>query len=151
MAPKPISVSQLNDYLSRIIVSDPIMSNVSVKGEASGVKYHYTGHVYFSLVDGMSKLNCFLHKDILPQVDSKITDGMQLVCRGAVSVYKAGGSYSLYVRTVRSVGEGDLAAAFVRMRERLLKEGLFDPAHKKQLPSFPRSIGVVTASTGAAT
>ena len=62
MALKPIGVSQLNDYLSRVIGSDPIMSNVLIKGEASGVKYHYTGHVYFSLVDGASKLNCFLHR-----------------------------------------------------------------------------------------
>lgn len=150
MALKPIGVSQLNDYLSRVIGSDPIMSNVLIKGEASGVKYHYTGHVYFSLVDGASKLNCFLHKDSLSELNSAISDGMQLVCSGRITVYKAGGSYSLYVKSVEIAGEGDLAAAFVRMRDRLMEEGLFDPAHKKKLPVFPRNIGVVTASTGAA-
>ena len=72
------------------------------------------------------------------------------VCSGRITVYKAGGSYSLYVKSVEIAGEGDLAAAFVRMRDRLMEEGLFDPAHKKKLPVFPRNIGVVTASTGAA-
>ena len=97
MALKPIGISQLNDYLSRMIGSDPIMSNVLIKGEASGIKYHYTSHVYFSLVDGASKLNCFLHKDRLSELNSAISDGMQLVCSGRITVYKAGSSYSLYV------------------------------------------------------
>ena len=150
MALKPITVTQLNDYLSRIISTDPLLSGVTVQGEASGVKYHSSGHVYFSLVDSSSKLSCFLPRDYAATMDTQLKDGMDLILTGGVSIYKKGGSYSLYVRRAEICGTGDLAIAFEKMKERLSAEGLFDPAHKKPLPVFPQHVGVVTASTGAA-
>ncbi len=150
MALRPITVSQLNDYLSRVIGTDPVLSNVTVKGEASGVKYHSSGHVYFSLVDQGSRLNCFLGRDKVPGLDRQLTDGMELEINGSISIYKKGGSYSLYARTVVFSGAGDLAIAFEEMKKRLEKEGLFDQSHKKDIPFFPYKLGIVTSDTGAA-
>jgi exodeoxyribonuclease VII large subunit len=150
MALKPISVSQLNDYLNRLITLDPLLSNITVRGEASGVKYHTSGHVYFSLVDEGSKVNCFLSRNNLSMVDFRLNDGMALVVNGSVSIYKQGGSYSIFVRGIEMEGEGALALAFERMKKKLSAEGLFDQSHKKPLPSFPKCVGVVTAETGAA-
>ncbi len=146
----PITVSQLNDYLARIVGTDPLLSNVTVKGEASGVKYHSSGHVYFSIVDEKSRLNCFLHANMAARLSFQLQDGNALILSGGLSIYQKGGSYSLYVRSLEMEGEGALAAAAERMKKRLFQEGLFDPAHKKPLPVFPRKVGVVTASTGAA-
>ena len=150
MALKPITVSQLNDYLARIISTDPLLSGVTVQGEASGVKYHSSGHVYFSLVDSSSRLSCFLPREYAAVMETQLKDGMELILTGGISIFKKGGSYSLYVRRLEVCGTGDLAIAFEKMKTRLAAEGLFDPAHKKPLPAFPRNIGVVTASTGAA-
>ena len=150
MAVRPITVSQLNEYLARIVGTDPLLSSVTVRGEASGVKYHSSGHVYFALVDEQSRLNCFLPANYVRTLDFQLTDGMDVTLNGGVSVFKKGGSYSLYVRHIETAGEGSLAIAFEKMKKRLAAEGLFDPADKKDLPAFPRKIGVITASTGAA-
>lgn len=150
MALKPITVSQLNEYLSRIVSTDPLLGNVTVKGEASGVKYHSSGHVYFAIVDEDSRLSCFLPKNYARELPFQLKDGSEVILSGGISIYKKGGSYSLYVRHIEMQGEGTLAIAFEQMKQRLDKEGLFDPAHKKPLPVFPRRIGVVTSSTGAA-
>ncbi len=146
----PITVSQLNDYLARIVSTDPLLSRVTVKGEASGVKYHSSGHVYFSIVDERSRLNCFLHRDMAARLPFQLQDGNALILTGGLSIYQKGGSYSLYVRSIETEGEGALAAAAERLKQKLHQEGLFDPAHKKPIPFFPRKIGVITASTGAA-
>ena len=150
MAVRPISVSQLNDYLARVIGTDPLLSNITVRGEASGVKYHSSGHIYFSLVDRDSQVRCFLSRNNLRVMDFRLQDGMALVIGGSISVYKQGGSYSLFVRSIELEGEGAMALAFEKMKKKLAAEGLFDQAHKKPLPTFPRRVGVVTAETGAA-
>lgn len=147
---KPVSVTQLNDYLNRVVSTDPLLSSVTVQGEVSGVKYHSSGHVYFSLVDSRSRLSCFLHREKAMQLQEKLTDGMELTASGGITVFSRGGSYSLYVRSLEIEGKGDLAAAFEQMKQRLNREGLFDPAHKKPLPPYPGRIGVITAGTGAA-
>lgn len=147
---KPVSVTQLNDYLNRVISTDPLLSSVTVQGEVSGVKYHSSGHVYFSLVDSRSRLSCFLHREKAMQLQEKLTDGMELTASGGITVFSRGGSYSLYVRSLEIEGKGDLAAAFEQMKRRLDREGLFNPAHKKPLPPYPDRIGVITAGTGAA-
>lgn len=147
---KPISVTQLNEYISRVVGTDPLLGNVTVRGEASGVKYHSNGFIYFSLVDSMSKVNCALPRENVSLLKYEITDGMELVVTGGITVYKKNGSYSLFVRNIEVSGEGSLAIAFEQMKAKLAKEGLFDQAHKKALPSFPYKVGVVTSSTGAA-
>lgn len=147
---KPITVTQLNEYLKRVVSSDPLLNNIRVSGEVSGVKYHYTGHVYFSLVDNSSKINCFFHKEKVLDLDYKIEDGMSVILSGGISIFSKNGSYSLYIHDFELEGKGDLAIAFEKMKSKLNEEGLFDPTHKKQIPKFPNTVGVVTALTGAA-
>ena len=147
---KPISVSQLNEYISRVLVTDPLLGNVTVKGETSGVKYHQSGHVYFSLVDARARVNCFLNRELDADLRFRVADGMEVTIVGSVSVYQKGGSYSLYVRSLETEGAGSLQLAFEEMKQKLSAEGLFDPAKKKPLPFFPDHIGIVTSETGAA-
>lgn len=150
MALKPISVSQLNDYIGRVIGTDPLLGAVVVKGEISNLKYHSSGHVYFSIIDATSKINCFLPREYAMQLHYQLDDGMEVTLTGSVNVFKKNGTYSIYVKNVEVSGAGNLAIAFEKMKEKLSKEGLFDQAHKKPIPKFPDKIGVITSNTGAA-
>ena len=150
MALKPITVSQLNDYINRVLGTDPLLGAVVVKGEIFSLKYHSSGHVYFSIMDADSKISCFLPREYAQTLQFPLSDGQEVILTGAINVYKKNGTYSLYVRHVEVEGEGDLAIAFEQMKAKLQKEGLFDPAHKKPIPQFPKKIGVVTSKTGAA-
>lgn len=150
MALKPVKVSQLNKYIGRVMQTDPILGNVSVIGEISNLKYHSTGHVYFTLKDDASRINCFLSARIAAGLRYRLADGMEIIASGYVGVYEKGGYYSLNVRDVQVSGEGELAAAYRAMYDRLLREGLFDAAHKKKLPAFPKKICIITSPTGAA-
>ncbi len=150
MALKPVRVSQLNRYIKQLLTSDPILSNISVIGEISNIKYHYTGHVYFTLKDENSKINCFLSSDVLPRIKHELTDGMEITAIGSITLYERGGSYSLNIKDIEFSGIGNLAAEFEKLKSKLKSEGLFDEAHKKQLPTFPKKVAVVTSPTGAA-
>ena len=150
MALKPVTVSQLNEYISRVLTTDPLLGNISVRGEISNLKHHSSGHVYFSLVDENSKINCFLPASYARNIGAELSDGLEITIYGYINVYKKGGAYTLFVRTLEALGAGDLANAFELLKQRLEKEGLFDKAHKKPLPAFPRRVGVVTSPTGAA-
>ena len=124
--------------------------NVSVTGEISNLTRHSSGHWYFALKDAGSTVRCFLPSDRVRSLRYDISEGMQICAHGYVSVYERGGYYSLNIRDIEVEGEGELAIAFERLKNRLESEGLFDPGHKRQLPSFPSKIGVVTSPTGAA-
>lgn len=150
MALKPITVSQLNDYISRVLGTDPLLGAVVVKGEIFSLKYHSSGHVYFSIMDANSKISCFLPGEYAQSLHFPLSDGQKVVLTGAVNVYKKNGTYSLYVRHVELEGEGELAVAFEQLKAKLQKEGLFDSAHKKTIPQFPKKIGIITSKTGAA-
>ena len=150
MALRPITVTQLNDYIARVFDSDTLLMNVAVTGEISNLKYHSSGHVYFSLNDENSKVNCFLPSSYVRTLKYELGDGLEITATGKINVYRKGGYYSLFVRNVQVAGEGGLSMAFQLMKEKLEKEGLFDPAHKKPIPTFPHKIGILTSSTGAA-
>ena len=150
MALRPITVTQLNDYIARVFDSDTLLMNVAVTGEISNLKYHSSGHVYFSLNDEYSKVNCFLPSSYVRTLKYELGDGLEITATGKINVYRKGGYYSLFVRNVQVAGEGGLSMAFQLMKEKLEKEGLFDPAHKKPIPAFPHKIGILTSSTGAA-
>lgn len=150
MALKPVTVSQLNEYISRVLMTDPLLGNVTVTGEISNLKYHSSGHVYFSINDENSKINCFFPASYVRNLNYELGDGLEVVINGYINVYKKGGTYTLFVRTVTVAGEGNLAMAFQLLKDRLSKEGLFDSAHKKPIPEFPHKIGIVTSRTGAA-
>ena len=150
MALKPITVTQLNEYIARVIGTDPLLLNVGVKGEVSGVRYDGRGNCYFSLVDDTCLIDSIVWRDNAAALGSELRDGLEIIVRGYVNVYKKRGTISLTARSIELVGAGDLAKAFEEMKNKLDREGLFDPAHKKKLPFFPRKIAVVTAATGAA-
>lgn len=150
MALKPVTVTQLNDYISRVLMTDPLLTNISVTGEISNLKYHSSGHVYFSINDENSKINCFFPATYVRNLKYELADGLQVVINGYINVYKKGGTYTLFVRNVTVSGEGSLAASFALLKERLQSEGLFDADKKKPLPAFPHKLGIVTSETGAA-
>ena len=150
MALKPVTVSQLNEYIARVIGTDPLLSAVVVKGEISGLKYHSSGHIYFSIIDTASKINCFLPKEYAQTLRYQLEDGMEATLTGGVNIFKKNGTYSLYVRNIEISGEGSLALAFEQMKAKLQAEGLFDKAHKKPIPEYPDKIGIITSPTGAA-
>ena len=150
MALRPITVTQLNDYIARVFDSDMLLMNLAVTGEISNLKYHSSGHVYFSLNDANSKINCFFPASYVKNLRFELGDGLEITAIGKVNVYRKGGYYSLFVRSIQVEGEGSLAMVFQLMKEKLEKEGLFDQAHKKPIPAFPRKIAVLTSETGAA-
>jgi exodeoxyribonuclease VII large subunit len=149
MAVKPVTVSQLNGYIKRVLRADPVLGLVSVTGEISNLKHHRSGHIYFSLKDASSALSCFLPAGS-PCASAVLADGMDVVAAGYVSVYERGGYYSLNVTDITAGGRGASALAFDKLKEKLAREGLFDEKHKRALPFFPRKIAVVTSETGAA-
>ena len=150
MALKPITVTQLNHYISRVLTTDPLLGNLTVTGEISNLKYHSSGHLYFSISDENSKINCFFPAQYARGLHYELGDGLAVIIHGYLNVYKKGGTYTLFVRSIEIAGEGNLAMAFQMLKEKLDAEGLFDPAHKKPIPRFPRRIGIVTSNTGAA-
>ncbi len=150
MAIKPIKVSQLNSYIKRVLQTDPLLGNVSVIGEISNLKYHSSGHVYFTLKDENSKINCFLPFEALSNIRYELADGIEVIASGYIYLYERGGYYSLNVRDIAIEGLGNLSAAFEKLKEKLSKEGLFDEKYKKQIPFFPNKIAVITSETGAA-
>lgn len=150
MALRPVTVSQLNDYISRVLGTDPLLSNISVTGEISNLKFHSSGHVYFSIIDENSKINCFFPSSYVKNLNYALGDGLQIIVYGYINVYKKGGTYTLFVRNIEVCGEGDLSMSFELLKKKLDEEGLFDAEHKKPIPKFPRKIGIVTSQTGAA-
>lgn len=150
MAIKPVSVSQLNGYIKRILQMDPLLGNVSVIGEISNLKFHGSGHVYFTLKDQNSKINCFLPSDRADKLRYQLSEGMKVTANGYIYLYERGGSYSLNVKDIEVAGLGNLAIAFEKLKEKLEAEGIFDASHKKEIPFFPEKVAVVTSETGAA-
>lgn len=150
MALKPITVTQLNEYISRVLMTDPLLGNLTVRGEISNLKHHSSGHLYFSITDENSKINCFFPAQYVRSLNYELGDGLEVVINGYLNVYKKGGTYTLFVRSIQVAGEGNLAMAFQLLKEKLDAEGLFAPEHKKPIPRFPHKIGIVTSNTGAA-
>lgn len=150
MGLKPVRVGQLNNYIGRILRTDPILGDISVIGEVSNLKFHSSGHVYFSLKDDSSRINCFLAAGNLDKIHAPLEDGTEIIACGYISVYERGGYYSLNIRDIEINGEGQLALRFEKLKEKLAKEGLFDETHKKEIPAFASTVAVVTSETGAA-
>lgn len=150
MAIKPVTVTQLNGYIKRILQTDPLLGNVSVTGEVSNLKFHGSGHVYFSMKDQNSKINCFLPADRARDLRYELSEGMEITASGYIYLYERGGSYSLNIKDIEVAGLGNLAIAFEKLKSKLEAEGIFDPAVKKDIPAFPEKIAVVTSETGAA-
>ena len=145
----PITVEELNKYIKNKIDGDDFLNNVYVKGEISNFKLHYTGHMYFTLKDEKSLIKCIMFKSYTPYLTFMPKDGMKVCILGSVSVFERDGVYQIYAKGMKQDGMGSLYEAYEKMKAKLDKEGLFDINHKKPIPKFPKTIGVLTSSTGA--
>jgi len=143
------SVSELNRYVGEVLSADPVLSAVRVQGEISGFKKYPSGHLYFSLKDKESQVNCVAFRGNAAHFSFIPENGMSVVITARASLYDRDGRFQLVVYELEKDGIGDLFAAFERLKARLQEEGLFDAVHKKEIPKLPRRIGVVTSPTGA--
>lgn len=150
MNDKYLSVTAITRYLKAKFENDNNLKLVFLKGEISNIKYHTTGHIYFSIKDENSKINAIMFSRNAEKLLFKPVDGSKVLVTGRISVYEATGGYQIYVDEMLEDGIGNLYIAFEKLKQDLSKEGLFDQKYKKQIPKIPDRIGVVTASTGAA-
>lgn len=144
------TVGQINSYIKNMFVQDFLLQEVSVKGEISNCKYHSSGHIYFTLKDAKGIIACVLFAGNRKGLSFRLLEGMQVVVRGRIDVYERDGKYQMYAKTIRQDGEGALYERFERLKRELLERGMFAPEYKKPIPGFIRTLGVVTAPTGAA-
>lgn len=145
-----ITISDLNRYIKVIVEKDPRIKNIQVIGEISNLKFHQSGHIYFTMKDEFSRINAVMFASSANRLKIKLEDGMKIVATASVGIYEQGGSYQLYVQSIETVGTGDLFLQFEKLKKQLYEEGLFDESHKKQLPKYPMNIGVISAPSGAA-
>ncbi len=145
-----LSVSELTAYVRRLIERDEFLSQVSVRGELSNFTRHRSGHLYFSLKDESTQLRCVCFRGDAAQLSFVADSGQRVIAHGNITVYEPRGEYQLIVRSMLPDGAGELAEAIAKLRAKLEAEGLFDPSRKRGLPRFPRTIALVTSSTGAA-
>ena len=150
MAHEVLSVAQINEYIRGRMDADPLLSNVAIRGEISNYKQYPSGHHYFSLKDDAAALKCVMFKGNALRLRFRPENGMKVIVMGKISVYPRDGAYQLYCTTMAMDGIGDLHAAFEQLKAKLASQGLFDPAHKKPIPKFTNTIGIVTSSAGAA-
>ncbi len=150
-AERPVfSVSELNDYIRQRLDADDVLSDLCVRGELSNYKIYPSGHHYFTLKDSESSLRCVMFRSSASRLRFRPENGMSVAVFGRVSVFPRDGVYQLYCTGLLPEGTGDLQIAFEQLKQKLSAEGLFDAAHKKPLPPFPKTIAIITSSAGAA-
>lgn len=150
MAQNVLSITQLNEYIRGRMDADPLLTQVAVRGEISNYKLYPSGHHYFTLKDESSALRCVMFKGNAMRLRFRPENGMKIIAMGKVSVFPRDGAYQLYCSAMAMDGVGDLHAAFEQLKKKLAAQGLFDPDHKKPLPKYPGTIGIITSSAGAA-
>ena len=150
MAQNVLSVTQLNEYIRGKMDADPLLSQVAVRGEISNYKLYPSGHHYFTMKDENCALRCVMFKGNAVRLRFRPENGMKIIAMGKISVFPRDGAYQLYCTALTVDGVGDLHVAFEQLKKKLAAQGLFDPAHKKPLPRYPETIGIVTSSAGAA-
>ena len=147
---KVFSVSELNGLIKELLDHAPFLMNLSVRGELSNYKIYPSGHHYFTLKDSESSLRCVMFKSSAMHLRFRPESGMSVTAFGRISVFPRDGVYQLYCSGLMPEGTGDLQVAYEQLKKKLEAEGLFDEAHKKPLPPFPKRIAIVTSSAGAA-
>lgn len=143
------SVSQVNSYIKRLMDDDFILRGIYIRGELSNCKYHSSGHIYFALKDERGVIQAVMWRSDAANLKFRLEDGKQVIVRGNVSVYEAGGKYQVYAKSIEDAGIGDLAAKFEELKKKLEEMGMFSAEYKKPIPAWSVKIGVVTAETGA--
>ena len=145
-----IAVSQVNEYIKFLLDRDELLTNLCVRGEVSNYKIYPSGHHYFTLKDAEGALKCVMFRSSAQRLRFRPENGMQVIAYGRVTVFPRDGAYQLYCSALTADGAGDLYVAFEQLKEKLSREGLFDPAHKKPLPRYPHTIAIITSAAGAA-
>ena len=146
---KTLTVSELNNYIKKTLDNDFILNNLVIRGEISNLKYHSSGHIYFSLKDSISKINCIMFKSNSIELNFRLEEGMEVIVNARCSIYQGTGSLQLYIDRLQKEGIGELYVKFENLKKRLQDEGYFDESYKKEIPNMPRRVGVVTSETGA--
>ncbi len=144
------TVGQVNSYIKNMFAQDFLLQELSVKGEVSNCKYHSSGHIYFTLKDNRGTIACVMFAGNRSGLKFRMAEGMQVVVRGTIDVYERDGKYQMYARTIEQDGAGALYERFQRLKSDLEERGMFAPEYKKPVPRYIRTLGVVTAPTGAA-
>ena len=147
---KVYSVGQINTYIRNMFTQDFVLNRVSVRGEISNLKYHTSGHIYFTLKDASAAIACVMFAGARGGLAFRMSNGQQVIVDGAVNVYERDGKYQLYATKIRQDGAGELYEKFLELKEELEEMGMFAPEYKQPIPKFVRRLGVVTALTGAA-
>lgn len=151
MEPLKMTVSELNSNMKKLLDSRPGLRDIWIQGEISNFKRNMTsGHIYLTLKDEGGVLKACMFKNSAASLTFRPEDGMKVTAHGRVTVYEQGGSYQLYIDKMLPDGLGELYAAYNKLLEKLKNEGLFDEAHKKPIPKYPKRVGVITSDTGAA-
>lgn len=144
------TVSQINSYIKNMFSQDFLLQSLSVKGEISNCKYHSSGHIYFTLKDMKGTISCVMFAGNRSGLAFRLVEGMQVIVRGTVDVYERDGKYQLYAKSIEQDGAGALYERFEKLKKDLEERGMFAQEYKKPIPGYVRTIGVVTAPTGAA-
>ena len=147
---KYLGVSEVNEYIKSLLDSDLFLNRIYLKGEISNFKSHTRGHLYFTLKDDGGRISAVMFSNNTRTLTFTPEDGMNVLVKGRISAYPAMGSYQIYVDSMELDGLGNLYLEYEKLKEKLLKEGLFNKEHKKPIPKYPERIGIVTADTGAA-
>lgn len=145
-----ISVGELNHYVKGLLDRDMILGEIRIRGEVSNFTRHASGHLYFSLKDHEARIRCVMFRSEAMGLDFFPAEGMGIIATGRVTLYEREGVYQLYIRSMEEEGKGALFQAFLKLKERLEKEGLFAEERKKPIPSFPKKIAILTSPVGAA-
>ena len=146
-----LSVKQLNMYVKSLVEGDARLAFVSIKGEISNFKNHFSsGHFYFTLKDNDAAIRCVMFRSYASAVKFRPEDGMEVILTGRVSIYERDGQYQFYAEEMHNAGQGDISVQFEQIKKKLAEEGLFDEESKRPIPKFPENIAVVTSNTGAA-
>lgn len=144
------TVGQVNAYIKNMFAQDYMLRSIIVSGEASNVKYHSSGHVYFTMKDKTGAISCVMFAGNARSLTFRLSEGVQIEATGSVSVYEKSGSYQLYVTAISLAGTGALYEKYEELKKELSEMGMFDASYKQPIPKYARRIGVVTAPTGAA-
>ena len=145
-----ISVGDLNRYVKTLMDNDALLSSVSVQGEISNLKYHSSGHLYFTLKDEEAEISAVMFRSAALNLNMTARNGMQVVAYGRISIYEKSGKCQMYVSAMIDNGIGNLQLEFERLRKKLADEGLFDQKRKRKISQFPDCVGIITSPTGAA-
>ena len=144
------TVAQLNTYIKNMFAQDFLLNSLYVKGEVSNCKYHSSGHIYFTLKDRKGTIACVMFAGNRNGLNFQLKEGQQVVVGGSVDVYERDGKYQLYAKEITLDGEGALFEKFEKLKQKLSEMGMFAPEYKQPIPKYVKTLGIVTAPTGAA-